>query len=1520
MKTFVRKKTFSISKFYFPIVLVLLIITQNGFGQASILWSNPSNSVWLTNTNWTGAVVPTSTDIAQMGANPTGAGGIGIDMGGSTNNGVNNQSVGAFEMTSARVTSNPVIGNSSTSASGTLTFLGATVNSIPNVIIRNNSAKDITFQNIQGTGTQSMTIALINNTDNKIVQDAAGKIIISAAIMGTSVTPLTVMGVGSSEVDITNAANTFSGTVNLFGSETVFPADGCFGLIPTSVLSNAITIDGGRMTANATYTLNSNRGIKVGNTAGTSISVKTGTTILTYNGIISDLTTNGSWAKQGGNVFQIGGINIYSGTTSINNGTIRLINGNDRLPVTTTLNIGQAASTNVGNFDLNGFNQQVAGLNSTAGTNAGVAKNTVTTSTTPSTLTLSGSGSYTYGIGTAANSGIIASGITLVKNGIGLQILGDVNTYTGSTVINAGELRFSPNANESLGSSNVTLNGGTLGTSGITAGKTLSFSTLNLTDNSSINLESVNNHSLYFSSSNAASWTAAKTLTISGWQGSYSAGTSGTTGRIFVGATATDLTSTQLSQIVFFNGTNYFAATLLSNGELVPYCIAPVINSVNSASILCAGTTLNLTSSASGTLAPSYLWGGPNSFSSVAQNVNIISATPLASGIYTLTTSNGCGTFSATTSVTVNPLPTVVANTTSNTICTGNQITLSGSGANTYTWVNGITNAVAFTPTATTIYTVNGTDNNNCTSTATVSVTVNITPTLSVNAPTICAGNSVTLAASGAATYTWNTTANTSSIAVSPTSSTNYTISGSNPGCTGSRTTAITVYTLPIIPVNSSTICAGATTTLSASGAASYTWSTGSHTTDLSVSPATTANYTISGSSSQGCVSSSTAQVLVNPLPVINSVTTSVCTGGTATLLVSGASTYTWNTSSNSSSIVVTPTGNTNYTIVGTSTAGCVSSGTTAIFVTTSPNITVNSQTICTGNTATFVATGVSTYTWNTGVFTPSLSVNPTSTTIYTVNGNASGCGALIISNTVALIVNALPTVTVNSATICSGNTATLISNGASSYTWNTSSNSATLNPAPLSNLVYTVTGASVAGCLNTATSQVIVNTTPTLNVNAATICSGSSTVLTVSGANTYTWSSVNITTNTLSVNLTASTIYTVNGASVQNCVNSKTVQVLVNTLPALSINAPTICAGSAATLSVSGAVTYTWNTSVNASSITVAPVTSSNYSVSGTSSLGCTGNATVNVVVNALPSVTSTSATICTGNSGTLIAGGALTYTWSTGSNGASITPAPTANTNYTITGTSAQGCINTFTTQIAVVALPTLSVNSASICAGNSATLMANGATSYTWNTSSNLATLTVNPLSTTMYTLSGSSAQGCIASATTTVTVNALPTVSLTVPGSPLCVSDNTMTLAGSPTGGVLSGTGITGAIFNPLISGAGSFTAVYSYTDQNMCSNVTSKVINVNLCTGINNIEKNASFRIYPNPASDKLIVRDENFSSDYTIEIINLDGRTLLTVSANQEEVEMNLTSLTKGLYILKVVRTNQVELLKFIKD
>ena len=152
-----------------------------------------------------------------------------------------------------------------------------------------------------------------------------------------------------------------------------------------------------------------------------------------------------------------------------------------------------------------------------------------------------------------------------------------------------------------------------------------------------------------------------------------------------------------------------------------PYCAAVTLAPLAKDSV-CMGFPLTLQANSFGSNPIGYSWVGAGSFNSAnISNPTIIGA---STGVYTVSAINSCGTATATVNVKVNKLPDVTVNATNTVVCLGDQTTLTGTGANTYTWTNGITNDLAFTPTTTTTYTVMGTDTNGCVNTQTISIVV----------------------------------------------------------------------------------------------------------------------------------------------------------------------------------------------------------------------------------------------------------------------------------------------------------------------------------------------------------------------------------------------------------------------------------------------------------------------------------------------------------------------------------------------------------------------------------------------------------------------------------------------------------------------------------------------------------------------------------------------------------------------------------------------------------------------------
>ena len=453
--------------------------------------------------------------------------------------------------------------------------------------------------------------------------------------------------------------------------------------------------------------------------------------------------------------------------------------------------------------------------------------------------------------------------------------------------------------------------------------------------------------------------------------------------------------------------------------------------------VLCNGGTGSATITASGgTGAYTYLWSNGAS-TSVASN--------LLAGVYsaTVTDANNCKSIRNVTVTQPNALTTSTA--VANVLCNGGigsaTITVSGgTGPYTYLWSNGVNTSVANNLLAG-IYTTTITDANNCISSKSVTITE---PTLLVASSSA----SSILCHGGVSTVTVSATDGTPSYVGVGTFTAaagvqTYTVTDAN-GCAATTSLTITEPTLLVASSSASSIlCHGGVSTVTVSatdGTPSYV-GVGTFTAAAGVQ-----TYTVTDAN--GCVVT-TSLSIIEPAPILSSQTITLCAGQS---VIVGSNTY-------------TAAGT--YIDVLTAINTCDSIITTNVFTISSPVITVNSGSICSGASFTIVPNGASTYTYSSG----SNVVNPLSDATYTVSGtDANGCVSSIDAVS-SVTVNGLPNLvtTTTNFTICAGETSTLTVSGATTYTWSTTENSSSISVSPIITTTYTVDGTDVNGCISSA-------------------------------------------------------------------------------------------------------------------------------------------------------------------------------------------------------------------------------------------------------------------------------------------------------------------------------------------------------------------------------------------------------------------------------------------------------------------
>ncbi|MBL7930621.1 MAG: T9SS type A sorting domain-containing protein [Bacteroidia bacterium] len=422
------------------------------------------------------------------------------------------------------------------------------------------------------------------------------------------------------------------------------------------------------------------------------------------------------------------------------------------------------------------------------------------------------------------------------------------------------------------------------------------------------------------------------------------------------------------------------------------------------------------------------------------------------------------------------------------------------------------------------------------------------TPTNATSVLGICAGNSMTLSASGSPTLQWYSS---SSATLSSGTGTNYVIATNNnagtytyyvragDGC--STSTALPVsYTVTALPqlqtsVSSSSVCSGKTVSFQASGATNYTWIPGNGlSSSFTATPPSTTTYTLFGETN-GCSSTKTIGISVITSPTISIAASApaVCEGKTVTLTGSGATAYTWQPGNiTSNSINVLPLSTTVYTLIG-ATSGCSDITTIAIPVANLPTVSISgSSLICLGKTALLLAGGAVNYTWSPGnIQSQLLSISPTSNTTFTVTGEASGCTNTAVI-TMSVVNPPVVSIAASGTTICQGQTVSLVASGAATYSWNTGSFLPSISVFPSSNTSYTVTGVDANNCSASTFTTIFVNPSPLLSINSSApgnICAGEPVTLTASGADSYSWSN-GPQSPSFTINLSTTTTFTILG------------------------------------------------------------------------------------------------------------------------------------------------------------------------------------------------------------------------------------------------------------------------------------------------------------------------------------------------------------------------------------------------------
>lgn len=665
---------------------------------------------------------------------------------------------------------------------------------------------------------------------------------------------------------------------------------------------------------------------------------------------------------------------------------------------------------------------------------------------------------------------------------------------------------------------------------------------------------------------------------------------------------------------------------------------------------------------------------------------------------------------------------------------------------------------------------------------------------------------------------------------------------------------SVTIVSAPGLNVTASPsiICLGSSTTLSVSGAMSYTWSTGSNTSSFVVTPTTTTTYSVMGITVQSCTTVYfPITVTVNPLPTVSIVSSTafVCTGASLSLTASGATTYTWLPgNSNGAQSVFVPLPGAGYTVTGSTAFGCTNTAiyTPSIFPAATLAVSPPTQSACPGYVYSISASGASTYTWSPGLVTGS-----TYTTFATVQQThtVTGTTSLGCTGTTTAQVGIWPqpalsfqTASITCASLGSATVNASLGSGPYSYSWmptaQIGSVASGLNPG-----TYTLTVQDVGtGCFSTGTTTFtsLVPLTGSLVNSSSLACNGVNTgtamYINISGGSAlqlYNWSNGITTLTTPSVSGLSAGVWSVTVTdALTGCLINNTF--VITQPPALTLNvsspSPTVCAGGSRLLTalLSGgtpAYSYSWVAGPVGNTYAVSQNVAGTFIYTATASdaNNCTVSTTFSLQFIPNPTVTVADVSICPQNTGTLQPSGALSYTWSNGAVGPTFTASPAFTTVYSVTGQSLGCNSQPATASIVVMSAPVVTVGyNNPVCNGTPLILNSTGGLGYNWQGPVSFSSSVQNPsvsqaslANAGAYNLTVTAPNSC--TSTTQLVVTIYPTPTISVLGSTVCAGGTMSLSANSFTGTSYQWAGPAGtfAVQNPQLPGAPlSATGIYS----------------------------------------------------------------------------------------------------------
>ncbi len=242
--------------------------------------------------------------------------------------------------------------------------------------------------------------------------------------------------------------------------------------------------------------------------------------------------------------------------------------------------------------------------------------------------------------------------------------------------------------------------------------------------------------------------------------------------------------------------------------------------------------------------------------------------------------------------------------------------------------------------------------------------------------------------------------------------------------------------------------------------------------------------------------------------------------------------------------------------------------------------------------------------------------------------------------------------------------------------------------------------------------------------------------------------------------------------------------------------------------------------------------------------------------------------------------------------------------------------------------VLAPTASFNtsSASVCINSTVLfndLSANQPTTWAWDFGDGTTATNQSPShvyatpGTYTVTLTVTNAAGSNTSTLTNyITVNALPVVTIvsSAANNIVCINDGTIQLTVSPANTIVTGVGVSGASFDPIISGLGNQTLTATFTDANGCVGTSTLVLSVQDCASIDNLIYNG-VKMMPNPNNGQFIVSGLEIGQE--LKVYDMNGKVVLSQNIVTSTHLIELEHVSSGVFYLQTVKNGKVGQLKF---